>query len=214
MDEKPFSACDARLQPLRKYQDPNLLLNGGFFMPESNTASRRSPAAGSTRLRVIVLLAMLTAMEVVLNRFLSINTPYLKIGFSFVPVVAAAILCGPLGGACVGALGDLIGAILFPNGPFFPGFTATALLTGLVYGLFLYKKQTPLRIVLAVAVNQLLLSLLLNTLWLTILWSGTEKAAPYFTILATRIGQCALLIPIQYILIQILAPALKRLKQL
>ena len=182
-------------------------------MPEINAAPHSGPAAGRARLRMIVLLAMLTAMEVVLNRFLSINTPYLKIGFSFVPVVVAAILYGPLGGACVGALGDLIGAILFPNGPFFPGFTVTALLTGLVYGLFLYKKQTPLRIVLAVAVNQLLLSLLLNTLWLTILWSGTEKAAPYFTILATRIGQCALLIPVQYLVIQILAPVLRRLKE-
>lgn len=181
-------------------------------MSEPNASARSGPAAGKARLRMIVLLAMLTAMEVVLNRFLSINTPYLKIGFSFVPVVVAAILYGPLGGACVGGLGDLIGAILFPNGPFFPGFTLTALLTGLVYGLFLYKKQTPLRIVLAVAVNQLVLSLLLNTLWLTILWTGTDQAAPYFSILATRIGQCALLIPVQYLVIQILAPVLRRLK--
>ena len=196
-----------------KNPGPNLLLLGGFFMPEINAAPHSGPAAGRARLRMIVLLAMLTAMEVVLNRFLSINTPYLKIGFSFVPVVVAAILYGPLGGACVGALGDLIGAILFPNGPFFPGFTVTALLTGLVYGLFLYKKQTPLRIVLAVAVNQLILSLFLNTLWLTILWMGTEKAAPYLTILATRIGQCALLIPVQYLVIQILAPVLRRLKE-
>ena len=162
-------------------------------------------------LRTLVILAMLTALEIVFNRFLSINTPYLKIGFSFVPVVVAAILYGPLGGGFVGAMGDFLGAMLFPNGPFFPGFTFTALLTGLCFGFFLHKKQTPLRAIGCVAVNQLLFSLLLNSLWLQILWSGTQQAKTYPAILAMRAGQCALLIPVQLLLILALAPALRRI---
>ncbi len=167
--------------------------------------------ASKEHLMMLVVLAMMTAMEIVLNRFGSINTPYLKIGFSFLPVVVAAMLYGPIGGACVGALGDFLGAILFPNGPFFPGFTVTALLTGLVFGLFLHRKQTPLRIACSVAINQLILSLLLNTYWLYILWMNTDKASPYLTILTTRILQCALLIPIQFALITVIAPILRRL---
>ena len=62
----------------------------------------------------MVILAMLTAAEIVLNRFLSINTWNMKIGFSFVPVVIAAVLLGPAYAAIVGALGDFLGAILFP----------------------------------------------------------------------------------------------------
>lgn len=213
MDEKPFSACDVCLQPLRKFQDLNLLLIGGFFMSENLPISTtRSSASHRNGLLMIVILAMLTAMEIVLNRFLSVNTWNLKIGFSFIPVVAAAILYGPLAGGCVAALGDFLGAILFPIGPYFPGFTATALLTGIVFGLFLHPKQTPLRIGLSVAINQLILSLFLNTLWLFILYTGTPKAAPYLTILVPRIGQCAILIPVQFLLITILAPALRRIK--
>ena len=87
--------------------------------------------------RTLVTLSILTALEIVLNRFLSINAWNTKIGFSFIPVAVAGMLFGPLGGAVVGALGDLVGAILFPIGAYFPGFTLTAFLTGLVYGLFL-----------------------------------------------------------------------------
>ncbi len=38
-------------------------------------------------------------------------------------------------------LADLIGATLFPAGPFFAGFTLSAFLTGLIYGLILYKRE-------------------------------------------------------------------------
>ena len=181
-------------------------------MSEPTATPRSSAASRREHLRMIVILAMLTAMEIVLNRFLSINTPYLKIGFSFVPVVVAAILYGPLASACVAALGDFLGAILFPIGAYFPGFTATALLTGLVFGLFLHKAQTPLRIALSVGINQLILSLFLNTYWLYLLWMDTDKAAPYLTILIPRIGQCAILIPIQFVLILLFPPILRRLK--
>ena len=154
----------------------------------------------SARLRMLLALAMLTALEIVLNRFASIRTWNLKIGFSFIPIVVAAMLYGPLGGALVAGLGDLIGAILFPNGPFFPGFTATALLTGLVFGLFLRRNQKPLPVILAVAINQLILSLLLNTLWISSLYPT----------LVSRLPQCAILIPVQLVVILALGPALRK----
>ena len=69
------------------------------------------------RLKFICFAAILVAIEIVLNRFLSINTPGLKIGFSFVPIVIAAILFGPVKAGVIYALADLIGAILFPIGP-------------------------------------------------------------------------------------------------
>jgi ECF transporter S component (folate family) len=96
----------------------------------------------------------------------------------------------------VGALGDFIGAVLFPIGPYFPGFTLTAFLTGTVFGLFLHKRQTILRILGAVAVNQLVLSLLLQTLWISLLYGS-----PYGPLLLTRLGQCAVLAPLQFVTI-------------
>ena len=162
-------------------------------------------------LRMLVLLSMLTAMEIVLSRFLSINAWNLKIGFSFVPIVIAAILYGPIGGMCVAALGDFLGAILFPIGPYFPGFTLTALLTGLVFGLFLSEKRKKAKwyavgIILSVLINQLIFSLLLNTYWISVLYGN-----PYFATFLSRIPQCAILMPVQIAMIFAIAPALRRI---
>ena len=155
--------------------------------------------------RTIVYLGVLTALEIVLSRFLSVNAWNLKIGFSFVPVAIAGMLFGPLAGGIVGALGDFLGAILFPIGPYFPGFTLTAFLTGVVFGLFLRKKRTALSVLGSVAVNQLLLSLLLNTLWISVLYGS-----PYVPLLTTRVVQCAILAPVQFVVLLLLGKALDK----
>lgn len=159
--------------------------------------------------KIIAYLGLLTALEIILSRFLSFNAWNVKIGFNFVPIVIAAVLFGPIAGGVVAALGDFLGAILFPIGAYFPGFTLTAFLTGLVFGLFLYKKRTVLRTLGAVLINQLLLSWLLNSLWISILY-GT----PYSGLLVTRIIQCAILGPIQFLtIILIIKGAVPRLKR-
>ena len=150
--------------------------------------------------RTLTTLAMLTALEIVLSRFLSLNAWNIKIGFNFVPVVAAAILYGPIGAGLVAALGDFLGALLFPIGTYFPGFTLTAFLTGCVYGFFLYKEQSWPRILAAVGINQFILSLFLNTLWISVLYGS-----PYIPLLATRLIQCVLLSAVQLISIRAIA---------
>lgn len=157
-------------------------------------------------LRVLALMAVLVAMEIVLSRFLSFAVWNMKIGFAFVPIVVAALMLGPARAAVVGALADFLGAILFPIGAYFPGFTLTAGLMGLVFGLFLYEKQSVLRALGAVAVNQLILGLLLNTLWISVLY-----ASPFEPLLVTRLTQCAILIPIQVPVIVIMSRTLEGL---
>ncbi len=152
--------------------------------------------------RMVVYLGVLTALEIVLSRFLSLSAWNIKIGFSFVPIVAAAMLFGPIPGAVVAALGDFLGAILFPVGPYFPGFTLTSALTGLCFGFFLYKKRSALRVLGAVAVNMLLMSLLLNSFWISILYSS-----PFGALLTTRAVQCAILGPTQFLVTLLLGRA-------
>ena len=158
--------------------------------------------------RTLVLSAMLIALEIVLSRFLSISAWNTKIGFAFVPVALAALLLGPLNAGIVAALADFLGALLFPTGPYFPGFTLTAFLMGLCYGFFLYPKQSFLRILLAVAVHQLALSLLLNTLWISLLYGSVFGA-----LLVSRLPQCALLAAVQLAVIPLLVRLLPRLKR-
>ena len=108
------------------------------------------------------------------------------------PIAIAAMILGPVKGGIVGATADFLGAVLFPIGAYFPGFTLTAFLTGAIYGIFLHEKQSLVRIAGAVGINQLILSLFLNTLWISVLYG-----ASYWPLFFTRIFQCAFLIPVQ-----------------
>ena len=158
--------------------------------------------------RMLTTLALLTAVEIVLSRFLSINAWNIKIGFSFVPIVIAAILYGPVTAGVVGALGDFIGALLFPIGAYFPGFTATAFLMGVVFGLFLHKEQSLKRTVSAVLINQFILGLFVNSFWISILYGS-----PYGPLLATRVVQAALLTVVQIVTTQAIIKVIPRFRK-
>ena len=141
----------------------------------------------------LIVSAQLLALDVVLTRLLAVNTPVMKIGLGFAAVALCAVLYGPWWAALVAALGDLVGALLFPTGAFFPGFTLTAACTGLIFGLCLYRRDKSLLWpILAAALNVLLVSYLANTAMITYI-SGT----PYTTLLKARAVQLAVMLPVQ-----------------
>ena len=110
-------------------------------------------------------MSLLVALSVVAKRFLGYNDKIISVSFGFVPIAMGGMLFGPLGGVVTAALSDIIGALLFPTGPFHPGFTLAAALTGLIYGLFLYNQPlSRLRIVLCQLLITLLVNMTLNTL--------------------------------------------------
>lgn len=157
--------------------------------------------------RTVSYLALLTAMEIVLNRFLSVNTAGLKIGFAFVPVVVAAALFGPTSAAIVGGLSDLLGAILFPIGPYHPGFTVCAALSGAVYGWSLHRPdsdigKTPFfpNIVLPSVINNIGFGLLVNTVWVATLYGSRT----YFGWFMYRLSEYVVMIPVNLCLIPVL----------
>ncbi len=134
----------------------------------------------------LALMSLLVAANVVFSRFLSINTFNIKIGFTFLTVMLAAYLFGPVGSMIVGGLGDVIGALLFPIAPFFPGFTLTAVITGLLYSFFINKKTSFIKITAGVIVTELLCSGLMNTFWISYMY-GSDFKALFITRLTTQI---------------------------
>ena len=85
--------------------------------------------------RMMAVLSVLLALEVIIARFGTIRpSESIKLSLDFIPVVIAAILFGPIPAIIMSILADILGAFLFPVGPFFPGFTLTAAATGLIYG--------------------------------------------------------------------------------
>lgn len=157
----------------------------------------------------LALLAVLIAVEVVLSRFLSISLWNLKIGFSFVPVMLAAYLLGPVGGLLVGGLGDFIGAILFPIGAYFPGFTVTAAITGLIFGLLLYKKCNLPRILISVFSTQIICGLLINTWCISYLYGSA-----YWPLFVTRLAQVGVMIVLEVAFAELALDRVKILKKI
>lgn len=158
----------------------------------------------------LAVLAVLIAMNIILARFLSIQAWNVRIGFTFVTIAAAAALYGPFEAAVVAGVGDFLGAILFPSGAYFPGFTLTAVLTGLVYGCFFRKKMNLPRVFLAVGIVQFGLGMILNTFWISIVYGSSFTA-----LLPVRATQAIILFIVQSIMISALEEILfKRVKML
>lgn len=150
-----------------------------------------------TNTRKLVILSFLTALTIVLARFLSIQTPILRISFEFFPIVVAAILFGPVGAGITAVIADVVGAILFPAGTFFPGFTASAFLTGLIYAFFFYKKEiTFFRTIMGVLTKLLIVDMVLVSIWLMILFK-----MPLEALVPTRLIKLAVMLPVEAILV-------------
>ena len=153
----------------------------------------------TSKASTLVAAALLLAAHVVLVRFCAITTPVVRISFGFVPLAICGMLYGPVWAGAVGALADLLGATLFPAGPYFPGFTLSTALTGIIFGLLLRRERVGWgRLALAVALDCLVVSLCLNTLWLSIM-GGT----PFLARLPFRLITL-IMVPIEFMLLRAL----------
>jgi ECF transporter S component (folate family) len=141
----------------------------------------------------VVFLALLSSFCIIFTAFPPINLWEFQMTFGFLPIAIAAYYYGPIGAVIVSVLGDVIGTFINPQGPFFIGFTISAALTGIIFGFFLYKKPTILKIVIAVAVNQLLVTLLLNSYFLSVLYSKRT----FIVHLVKRLLQSSIMFPLQ-----------------
>lgn len=151
----------------------------------------------------LIISALLVALDVLFVRVLALNTPIMKLGFGFAAVAVGAMAYGPLWAGVIAALGDLLGSLIFPTGAYFPPFTLSAALTGVIFGLALYKRPAGLKSALfAGGGNVLLVSYLINSAliaWLT--------GARYADMLAVRAIQLAVMLPTQCAVIYFLAKA-------
>jgi len=150
----------------------------------------------------ILLCALFISSTIVLGRILSIRTPIITIGFSFVPIVLSAIILGPKYSTFIATICDIIGALLFPTGSFFFGFTITAFLTGLTFGLLLYRKQFKvdkwfiIRLIISTLIVTGLLNGVLNTIWIMIITKGASKI-----IITTRVLKQLVMTPVMIVTI-------------
>ncbi len=141
---------------------------------------------GKFSTKVLISLALLTAISIILARFCVIwITPSLRISFGNIPIVLAGLLFGPVGGALVGLVSDVLGSAFLSGLGWFPPITAAAVLMGLIPGLLkplLLKEVTIARILAIDLIANICASMLWTTFWLDQLYGNG-----FLALLAVRV---------------------------
>lgn len=143
--------------------------------------------------KVLVVCAMLIAINVVLELFAQDVTAFIRLSFSFVTLPVAAMAFGPVVACFVGMLQDIIGLIVRPTGAWLFVLTMNAGIAGMIAGLLLYKKEVSL---LRVLISELLIVLIVNILLNSVGLAPTIGSG-LAGILPSRIIKNILLLPLQ-----------------
>ena len=157
----------------------------------------RESANELRKVQAIAVCGIMGALAIVLGYVATIRIgDYIRVGFSFLPNVIIDFLYGPVVGGIFGGVMDIVKYIMNPTGPFFPGFTISAIVGAVIYGIILYRqKVTILRVFMAQLLVKVVVNLMLNTVWLVMLY-GYGLAA----ILLGRIISNAVMLPIDTVI--------------
>lgn len=151
-------------------------------------------------LKRLVFAALICALSIVIGGLFITVGDNLRVKFTFFIVATGSAVYGPVLALLVGAASDILSYVLFPSGAFFPGYTLSAMLGGLIYALFLYRKKiTVLRLFTA----KFLVNYLVNV-GLGSLWSQIQFGKGYLYYMTTSFIKNTLLLPLEVILLSAL----------
>lgn len=160
----------------------------------------------------LVIASFLVAMNIVLTRLGAIMLfgGTIRLSFGNIPLVLSGMLLGPVAGAMVGFVSDMLGFMINSHGSaFHPGFTLSSVLTGVIPGIIVMfsrkTKLSTLNILISNILVFLIVSLGLNTYWLTHLFGKS-----FFVLLPTRIIASTIIAIINTIIILILVKNFKQ----
>ena len=150
--------------------------NDRVFPHPFSLAYWKTAASELNNLKIIVLASMLIALASVLGTLQIYITPLIRVQISFLITGLGAMIYGPVIAMIGGVISDIVTYLLFASGPFFPGYTLSALLAGLVFALFLYRtKISPLRIIAPKFIINVFINTLLGSLWRVVMGSTGSK---------------------------------------
>ena len=170
----------------------------------------RQSAQELKQVRTLTGVAMLLAMSVVISFTASVRvTETIKIGLGYLITALLGMLYGPFTAALAAGAGDLIKYLLKPDGAYFFGFTLTAMLGGVVYGVFCYREKCTIpRAIASKATVSLLLNCLLNTVWVSWLYG-----MPFLGALGPRVIKNLMALPFEIVLLYIVLNGMNKVIQ-
>ncbi|GKQ42150.1 membrane protein [Companilactobacillus sp. RD055328] len=147
--------------------------------------------------RELTWLSALIALQMILGR-LEVGPNFVKFGFGFIATALIGYYYGPITGAIVGVVSDIVTHVIFPDpSGFFWGFTLSALVAGLIYGLVLHEKKiTYWRALLVTVIVVVIVNTLMNTLWISMMMNFS-----FWKLLAPRLIKEVLTVIFQSIVI-------------
>lgn len=155
----------------------------------------------------ISITGMLVGISVVLSFLKIVISSLMQISFASLPIAAGGMLYGPTVGALMGVASDILGYFARPNGAFFPGFTLNALIIGLIYGFFFYKKPVTLkRVILASLTITIIINLILTPIWLSMMYGNA-----FGVLVAGRILKNVVMFPIDTALLMTVLKLVERI---
>lgn len=162
-------------------------------------------AFGEVRdIKKIIIGAILVALISVLSMLYVPVGTNLRVMFTFIPTALMCLVLGPAMGTLAAIAADIVGALAFPTGPFFLGYTISAAVGGLIYGLLFYRtKISVLRIIIAKTLVNVLVNIGLGCLWSNILYGKG-----YILLLGKSIAKNLPLLPLEILVIYLLFSAL------
>lgn len=159
--------------------------------------------------RTITYIAFFIAINIILVRFLTIKpVPTLRFDFGFFPIFLSSTLFGPILGGITAGIADILGMLVNSNGSaYIPLMTVNTIISGLIYGLFFYKKSeggtkkiSLVTIILAVATQIIVVEVILQALAMYYYMFSQSKSI--FVILTSRYIKALVMFPIQVISIK------------
>ncbi len=159
--------------------------------------------------KTLTVAAMLTAIGIILGFFKLPINQLIEIRFGSIPISMAGMLFGPGVAGIVGGLVDIGGYLVKPTGPFFPGFTFSSIVGGIIFGVMLHgKKITFLRVLMTQIVYTLIVGVILNSYWLSLLY----LKGGYWAAIVARLPKELIMIPVYTVLFYSILKAFDKVK--
>ena len=132
----------------------------------------KSSAAKLRQTKYLAIMATMIALKAVLANFSIPLSETLRINFGYMVTSVEAAVVGPVAGMISGAVSNTVNFMIRPSGTFFVGYTISAMLGELFYGLFFYRRRITLpSIIAAKASVNYLINVLLGSIWSSMLYS-------------------------------------------
>ena len=160
--------------------------------------------------KYLCILALFIALKIVVAYFKIPVGDNLNIYFTFVITAIECTIFGYGPSMVSGVITDILGYIVNPYPPFFPGYALSNVIAAFIYSLCFYKKQIKLsNIIIAKTLVNYIVNVLIGSLWSAILYS--KAFIVYLTASAIK---NTLLLPIEiiilYLVFKMMIPILQK----